>query len=501
MCGYCEARLPGADAFGAAAPMVPDEFYESGDVADAIVRAQPSEATLGHAYASISGSGDRGASPLDALAWDYVAPKVIDVYLPREDHFVAERGPDLNERYRADALTNRERAAAEMAFADISAVADVTFNYVDDVADADFAIWSSGARLGGQGYWYVGGGGLRVDGTRHTLEGWAWLDNTDRGWSKDGLRKGGDGYGTLVHEILHGLGMAHPHDDGGGSEVMEGVRRAFGDYGDFDLNQAVFTMMSYNRGWDGPNGETGSRLFGGAAGPMALDIAYLQSVYGANETTAAGDDTYVLDPTDGRGGDGTWYEAIWDTGGTDRIVVGDKTKGVVIDLRPATVDYAAGGGGFVSAHEGVRGGVTIAAGVVIENARGSNADDLLTGNDAANRLDGRGGSDELRGGAGDDNLRGGRGSDLLDGGTGDDVLKGGGGADLFVFGGDWGADVIKGYRAGIDALEFGVESGVSALDDLTVETVGRHVLLSFGEDEILLRRAAATFDADDLLFA
>jgi len=34
------------------------------------------------------------------------------------------------------------------------------------------------------------------------------------------LDKGGFSFVTIVHEVLHGLGMAHPHDTGGGSPVM-----------------------------------------------------------------------------------------------------------------------------------------------------------------------------------------------------------------------------------------------------------------------------------------
>jgi serralysin len=38
-----------------------------------------------------------------------------------------------------------------------------------------------------------------------------------------GLNVGGEGYWTLIHELGHGLGLAHPHDDGGGSTIFPGV--------------------------------------------------------------------------------------------------------------------------------------------------------------------------------------------------------------------------------------------------------------------------------------
>ncbi|MFB9332985.1 calcium-binding protein [Actinoplanes octamycinicus] len=62
----------------------------------------------------------------------------------------------------------------------------------------------------------------------------------------------------------------------------------------------------------------------------------------------------------------------------------------------------------------------------IENIRGSQAADVLTGNDGANKLDGGDGDDVIRGGAGDDVLLGGEsdGVDQLYGEAGDDYLDG-----------------------------------------------------------------------------
>ena len=60
-------------------------------------------------------------------------------------------------------------------------------------------------------------------------------------------------------EFGHGLGMAHPHDNGGSSEVMQRVTSEFGSYGLYGLNQGVYTTMSYNDGWQlSPSGLTPS---------------------------------------------------------------------------------------------------------------------------------------------------------------------------------------------------------------------------------------------------
>ena len=58
---------------------------------------------------------------------------------------------------------------------------------------------------------------------------------------------------------MHGLGLAHPHDNGGGSLIFPGVTDAFGSYGDYNLNQEIYTIMSYNAGFPeqfGPTSDT-----------------------------------------------------------------------------------------------------------------------------------------------------------------------------------------------------------------------------------------------------
>ena len=72
----------------------------------------------------------------------------------------------------------------------------------------------------------------------------------------------------------------------------------------------------------------------------------------------------------------------------------------------------------------MKGGYTIAKGVVIENANGGRYGDKLYGNSAANVLQGNGGADTLQGGSG---------NDVLWGGSGNDRLYGGSGSDVFVF--------------------------------------------------------------------
>lgn len=258
------------------------------------------------------------------------------------------------------------------------------------------------------------------------------------------------GLQLLMHEFGHALGLKHPHDGGavGSSDRFPGVA-SVGDTGDFGLNQTIYTIMSYNNFQDPitPGGALATM-----ATPMAFDVAALQRLYGANTSYHSGNDFYYLpDPAFVAGANGSTWSCIWDAGGTDAIVYGGYAN-ATIDLRPATLDRSATGGGVRSFTEysgfpGYLGrGFTIAgdptnaladqgqeSGVIIENAFGGFGNDDLRGNLAANILDGGEGDDTLRGDAGIDTLIGGPGTDTLIGGLGLDRLRGGGGPDIFDF--------------------------------------------------------------------
>jgi len=103
------------------------------------------------------------------------------------------------------------------------------------------------------------------------------------------------------------------------------------------------------------------------------------------------------------------------------------------------IDYSAGRSDF----GGTSGGVTVdlAAGTAIdaygdtdtliniENVRGTNDADVITGDTVGQRLEGRGGNDTIDGGAGEDDLRGEDGNDSILGGDDNDQLRGGSGND------------------------------------------------------------------------
>ena len=246
----------------------------------------------------------------------------------------------------------------------------------------------------------------------------------------DPMLAGGLGFDTIIHEIGHGLGLAHPFDNGGGSPIMTGVQDTY-DYSGYGWqNQGVYTIMAYVDGWPS-NGQIPAEanyVHGYDESPMAMDVAALQAKYGAKTNYHGGDDTYQIEQLGFTNDHEGVFLSIWDTGGTDTISAETNQFGAAtIDLRPASMYYTGdASGGAVSWLYNLNGGLVIDAGVVIENATGSGYGDTITGNDVANVLRGNGGGDTIKGLAGDDTivLSFGSGSNVsnVDGGAGSDTL-------------------------------------------------------------------------------
>jgi hypothetical protein len=169
--------------------------------------------------------------------------KAGDVYTPEDP-----TSPGLPPAIVAVGAKDFEITAVWIALKEFENVADVVYVETQNRDEADFHYVT---------YSGTPGPGVSLLGSMsppgESDEGLAQFNSGDARWNATNLAQGGFSFVTLIHEFGHGHGMSHPHDGGGRSGVMNGVVAegpAF-DYttGDFDLNQGVYTMMSYEDGW------------------------------------------------------------------------------------------------------------------------------------------------------------------------------------------------------------------------------------------------------------
>ena len=193
--------------------------------------------------------------------------------------------------------------------------------------------------------------------------------------------------GVLIHEIGHSIGLEHP-----------GRYDGFGNYG----RDAVYagdtrarSVMSYYSEKNQPGHDF--KLLNPSA-PMMDDISAVQKLYGPNTNTRNTDTTYGFNSNTNREAlslkspnDNPVF-CVWDGGGKDTLDFSGYSQPQKINLNAESFSDVGA----------LKGNVSIAKGVTLENAVGGKGDDALIGNQVANRLKGGGGADRLSGGGGAD---------------------------------------------------------------------------------------------------
>ncbi|ANI28994.1 serine 3-dehydrogenase [Yersinia entomophaga] len=319
--------------------------------------------------------------------------------------------------------------AANITFTEIasSQKANITFG--------NYTLSHDGSPADSQAYAYLPGSG--------SPSGSTWYNyNVDNIRSPNTMEYGRQ---TITHEIGHALGLSHPgnYNAGQGYPSYKDVTYAE------DTRQ--FSIMSY---W-GEKNTGGDNKGHYAAAPLLDDISAVQHLYGANMTTRAGDTIYGFNSNTDR----DYYTAtdsskalifsVWDADGNDTFDFSGYSNNQRINLNEKSFSDVGG----------LKGNVSIAAGVTIENAIGGSGNDVIVGNDARNTL------------------IGGDGDDVLFGGGGADVLWGGAGKDIFVFAQvsdstpkatDWIMDFERGIdKIDLSAFNLGKSGGLHFVDNFS----------------------------------
>lgn len=140
--------------------------------------------------------------------------------------------------------------------------------------------------------------------------------------------------------------------------------------------------------------------------------------------------------------------SVWDADGNDTFDFSGYSNNQRINLYEQSFSDVGG----------LKGNVSIAAGVTIENAIGGSGNDVLVGNDIAN---------ELHGAAGNDVLFGCGGADKLWGGSGSDIFVYGEAMDSTPASPDW----IMDFESGIDKIDLSIlnsgNKGIHFVDHFT----------------------------------
>lgn len=310
--------------------------------------------------------------------------------------------------------------------------------------------------FGGEGLDYIVG-----DSGADNLDGGGGQD-TLVGGAGDDVLTGGEGidtlYGDADNDVLSGGNANDILLGGAGDDTLDGG--ADSDTAGY-INAASGVTVSL--------AVTGAQAVGGGLGSDTL-IA-IENLWGsAYNDILTGDD---------------YSNSLWGNSGDDILTGGAGTDILDGYLGNDTANYDDATGNVsvslaLAGAQNVGGGLGNDTLIGIENLRGGDFSDSLTGDGNANILMGGKGDDTLAGAGGNDTLEGGDGDDLLTGGAGDDILFGGysSGVDALA-----GHDILIGGQ-GDDRLVGSTAVGSMSIASYADATSGITVSLAAGPQSV-----------------
>lgn len=194
-----------------------------------VATAYPHEASAGYTL-DVTVTDSSTADPLDSINW-FSATNIPTVavggvqtayvYFGDSDQNFGQTGDDGAPMVTID-WNAFEKGQVMLALEDYERITGIEYEITTDESAATFRLLKTESAEYGA-YFFPRDPGFGSDsgngvGVFNVLSG---------GWSLSGqasLQEGGYSFGVILHEFGHAHGLAHPHDNGGGSDIMLGVQ-------------------------------------------------------------------------------------------------------------------------------------------------------------------------------------------------------------------------------------------------------------------------------------